>query len=80
MKNCQKNIIKFGKSSATLSKNSVYNEKYLKIEIKFDNGKININFHNNKIPKEGSHSIFLSVILIDSVYRKKIKTIILRYF
>ena len=27
-------------------------------------------FHNNKIPKEGSQCICLSVILIDSVFRK----------
>ena len=27
------------------------------------------NFHNNKIPKEGSQLICLSVILIDSVFR-----------
>ena len=27
-------------------------------------------FHNNKILKEGSQCIWLSVILIDSVYRK----------
>ena len=33
-------------------------------------GKINTNFHNNEIPKEGSQRICLSVILIDSVYRK----------
>ena len=32
--------------------------------------KINTNFHNNKISKEGSQRICLSVILIDSVYRK----------
>ena len=47
----------------------VYNEKYLKAQGKSYNGKININFHNNKIPKEGSKFIFLSVILIDSVFR-----------
>ena len=45
------------------------NDKYLKTRIKPYNGKININFHNNKIPKEGSHCICLSVILIDSVFR-----------
>ena len=28
------------------------------------------NFHNNKILKEGSQCIWLSVILIDSIYRK----------
>ena len=32
----------------------VYNEKYLKAKIKPYNGKINTNFHNNKIPREGS--------------------------
>ena len=34
------------------------------------NGKININFQNNKIPKEGFHHICLSVTLINSVYKK----------
>ena len=48
---------------------TVYNEKYLKAKIKSYNGKINTNFHNNKIPKEGSQFICLSVILIDSVFR-----------
>ena len=33
------------------------------------NGKSNTNFHNNKIPKEGSQCIWLSVILIDFVFR-----------
>ena len=47
----------------------VYNEKYLKAKIKSYNGKINTNFHNNKIPKEGSQFICLSVILISSVCR-----------
>ena len=49
---------------------SVYNEKYLKTKIKSYNGKINTNFQNNKIPKEGCQCICQSVILIDSVYRK----------
>ena len=47
----------------------VCNEKHLKAEIKSYNGKINTNFHNNEIPREGSQFICLSVILIDSVYR-----------
>ena len=34
-----------------LGSNPVYNEKYLKAKIKSYNGKINANFHNNKIPK-----------------------------
>ena len=33
------------------------------------NGKISTSFHDNKIPKEGSQFICLSVILIDSVFR-----------
>ena len=48
----------------------VYNDKYIKTKIKSYNGKINTNFHNNNIPKEGSQCICLSVILIDSVYKK----------
>ena len=50
--------------------NPVYNEKYIRTKIKSYNGKINANFHNKKIPKEGSQRIYLSVILIDSVYKK----------
>ena len=37
----------------------VYNEKYLKTKIKSYNGKINTNFYENKIPKEGSQRICL---------------------
>ena len=48
---------------------SVYNEKYIKAKIKSYNGKMNTNFHNIKIPKEGSQFICLSVFLIDSVFR-----------
>ena len=47
----------------------VYNKIYLKDQIKSYNGKINTNFRSNKIPKEGSKIIRLSVILIDSVFR-----------
>ena len=47
----------------------MYNEKYLKDKINFYNGKISTNFHNNKIPRQGSQCICLSVILIDSVFR-----------
>ena len=47
----------------------MYNEKYLKDKINFYNGKISTNFHNNKMPRQGSQCICLSVILIDSVFR-----------
>ena len=46
-----------------------YNEKYLKGKTKSYNEKTNTNFHNNKISKEGSQCICLSVILIDSVLK-----------
>ena len=39
----------------------------LKTKIKSYEGKINTNFHNNKMSKEGSHCICLSVLLFDSV-------------
>ena len=42
--------MKFGKSQKFDSE-PVYNEKYLKAKIKFYNGKVNTNFHNNKILK-----------------------------
>ena len=47
----------------------VYYQRYLKVKRKSYNEKINTNFCNNKIPKEGSQFICLSVILIDSVFR-----------
>ena len=48
----------------------VYNEKYLKNIIKSCKEKTNKKFHNKKISKEDSQCICLSLILIDSVYRK----------
>ena len=48
----------------------VYNKKYLKAKIKSYDGKSSTNFHSNKIPKEDSQYICLSVILIASVLRK----------
>ena len=75
MKRCLKNIMKFSKTSATLSKREfdskpVYINKYLKNKLNSYNGKINTNFHNNKKSKECFQYICQSVILIDSVYRK----------
>ena len=53
----------------TLDSDPVQNEKYLKAKIRYYHGKINKNFHSNKIPKEGSQCVYLSVILMDSVFR-----------
>ena len=47
----------------------VCNEKYPKAKIESNNWKISTNFHKNEISKEVSQFIFLSVILINSVFR-----------
>ena len=49
--------------------NDPWNEKYQKAKVIYYNGKIHKNFHNNKILKEGCQCIYLSVILINSVFR-----------
>ena len=65
--NYQKNTTKFGKKVKNRLKKEfvgepVCNKKYLEAKIKSYNGKINTNFHDNKIAKEGSQFICLSVI------------------
>ena len=66
--------MKFGKKNKNrlkkIENEPAYDEKYLTTKIKSHDRKINTNFHNNKILKEGSQFICLSVILIDSVYKK----------
>ena len=57
----------------------VHNEKFLKIQMKSDEGKANTNFHNDKMSKEGSYCICVSVILIDSVFLW-VKSVILKCF
>ena len=47
----------------------LYNEKCQKAKLQFHNEQINTNFHNDKISKEGSQFICLSVILINFVFR-----------
>ena len=52
----------------------VYNEKYLKINIKSYEKKINTNFHNNKIPKEDCQHICLwAYCLIQFIEKMKTK-------
>ena len=55
------------------------NENYLKTKIKSYEEKTDTDFHNDKLLKEGSYFICLSVILIDSVF-KWVKAIILKCF
>ena len=65
--NDMKIIIKFEKKSAMASKQGLIVN--LHTMIKSYEGKINTKFHVDKILKEDSHFICLSIILIDSVYR-----------
>ena len=44
----------------------VYNNKYIKTEIKIYNHKVCTNFLDNKIPKDNGYCACLSVILLDS--------------
>ena len=70
--NYQRNIMKFWKKSKTVSEfdsETVFNEKYLKAKTTFYVRKINTNFHDNKISKEDSKFISLSLSLINSVFR-----------
>ena len=47
----------------------MYNDKNLKIKIKSYERKLNTNFLNGQRPKDGSHRICLSVVLIDSIFK-----------
>ena len=53
-----------------LDSNSVYGEKYIKSKTEVYNKKINTDFPGNKMWKEGSEYICLSVFLLGSVYKK----------
>ena len=57
----------------------VYNENYLKTKTKSYEGKVDTNFHDDRMPKEISHLICLSATLTDSVL-ECVKTNILQSF
>ena len=46
----------------------VYNDKYMKTNIKIYNDRIYTNFQHNKIPKDDESCACLSVILLDSLF------------
>ena len=50
--------------------NPAYNGKYIKTKIKAYNKKLNTNFYCNEMPIESLECVCLSLILLDSVYRK----------
>ena len=63
IENCNESWIKLSNIiKKEIDSKPVYNKKR--------NGYIYTNFHNKKIPKEGSQCIYLPVIFINSVYRK----------
>ena len=49
----------------------VYDEKYIKAEVREFNGVIKTNFLGNEIPKENVHYTCIACITIDSVMRIK---------
>ena len=44
--------------------------KYLNTKLKSYNGKTNTNFHHNKMAEKGSHCVFISILLTDSIFKK----------
>ena len=47
----------------------VYDNKYIKTEIKIYNNKISTNFYGNKIPEHNEYCACLSAILLDSIVK-----------
>ena len=47
----------------------IYNSKDLKNKIESYEEKVNTNFHNDKVPKEGSLCVCLLVVVIDFVFK-----------
>lgn len=58
------NLIKNG-----FDKEPLYNKIYLKTKIKSCDDKVNTNFHDNEIPKEGRHCVCLLVIWTDFAFK-----------
>ena len=58
--------------------NDKYNDKCIKTKVKSYNGKITTGFDGSKMPKDGSHGIGLSIILI--LFLKWVNTIIQNHF
>ena len=64
--------MKFEKKLVKLPKKNLIVIRYIlkyRAKIKSYKGKINTNFHKNKIPKGGSQYICLSVILLGSIFK-----------
>ena len=46
----------------------MYNDKYIKTQIKFCNNRVYTNFQHNKILKDNEYCACLSVILLDYIF------------
>ena len=68
----------WGKVSNTIKKAFVPGYNYVRTKINSYEGKIITNFHEDKIQKEGSQSIWLSVISF-TVFLEQVKIIILKF-
>ena len=66
----EKLLEKYNIMKTKFGSNPVYNEKYVKTKMKVYDKKINRDFYSNKMPKESSEFLCLSVILLHSVYIK----------
>ena len=67
LEKCNKTWVKVGSTiKKGFDSEPVYNEKYLKTKIKSYKGKVNTNFHNDKI---GSHCMCQSVVLISFAFK-----------
>ena len=53
-----------------LNSEPVYNDKYIKTEIKIYNDKIYTNVQHNKIPNDNEYCACLSVILSANIFRR----------
>ena len=70
LEKCNKTWDKFSNSIRKgFDSEPVYNEEYLKTKAKSYEGKISTNFHDDRIPKQGSHCICSSVTLTDSAFK-----------
>ena len=49
----------------------IHSGKYIETKVKSHNGNINIDFHDNGMPKDDSSSIYFYIILIDSVFKMR---------
>ena len=78
----KKNIVQkynktWKKNSNTMQKGfdskPVYDEKHLKIKMKSYGDKINTNFNDNEMHKEGCYCVYLFLILINSIFKMRKK-------